>query len=130
MEEFLTSLQEIDPLWSVVLVGAAVAVLLVTKFWSASFARALAAVAGLIVPISTILIDLFGRVDDPAGGVAVHGVGGAWGLIAGALFAPASFSDHLKHVGANLLAIVVLAVFAGGFGFGLFALLRSTVGVR
>jgi len=46
------------------------------------------------------------------------------------VFAPASFPDHVKHVGANLLAIVVLAAFAGGIGLGVVALLRSTLGVR
>lgn len=97
---------------------------------SSPAAFVIGAVAGLVVPVSTILIDLFGRLDDPAGGVAVHGVGGAWGLIAAGLFVPGSFADHLKHLGANLLAIFALAAFAGGVGFIVFALLRSSVGVR
>jgi Amt family ammonium transporter len=88
------------------------------------------AIAGLVVPISAVLIDLFGRVDDPAGGIAVHGVGGAWGLIAAGFFAPGSFADHLKHLGVNLLALVIFVAFAGGVGFGVFALLRKTVGIR
>jgi len=49
MDELLANLQEIDPLWSVVLVAAALAILLVAKFWSASFARALAAMGVLLV---------------------------------------------------------------------------------
>jgi hypothetical protein len=49
MDEFLTSLREVDPLWSVVLVAAAIAVLLTAKFASASFTRALAVAAGIAV---------------------------------------------------------------------------------
>jgi Amt family ammonium transporter len=88
------------------------------------------AVAGAIVPIAAVAIDLFARVDDPAGGVAIHAVGGAWGLIAAACFVPGTGGDHLRRLGANLLEIVTLAAFAGGVGFALFALMRKTVGVR
>jgi hypothetical protein len=53
MEEFLKSLQEIDPLWSVVLVAAALAVLLIAKFWSASFIR-VAATAVVLAAIGGV----------------------------------------------------------------------------
>jgi hypothetical protein len=42
MDEFLEHMQQIDPLWSVVLVGVALAVLVVAKLWSATFLRILA----------------------------------------------------------------------------------------
>jgi hypothetical protein len=42
MDEFLEYMQQIDPLWSVVLVGVALAVLVVAKLWSATFLRILA----------------------------------------------------------------------------------------
>jgi hypothetical protein len=42
MDELLKALQEIDPLWSVALVGLALVVLLTARLWRASFGRALA----------------------------------------------------------------------------------------
>jgi Amt family ammonium transporter len=112
------------------LLGGLVAITAGAGLIGAPAAFVTGAVAGLIVPFAAIAIDLFARVDDPAGGVAVHGVGGAWGLLAAALFAPGTLGEHLKHLGANLGAIVAIAAFAGGVGLALFVLLRKTVGVR
>jgi len=49
MEEVLRSLQEVDPLWAVALVALALAILLVAKFWTVSFARFVAVAAILLV---------------------------------------------------------------------------------
>jgi hypothetical protein len=49
MDELLEYLQEIDPLWSVVLVAIALAILLVAKLWSSSFLRIAAGVLILAV---------------------------------------------------------------------------------
>lgn len=49
MDEFFDYVQQIDPLWSVVLVALALGVLLVAKLWSASFLRVIAGVVALAV---------------------------------------------------------------------------------
>ena len=49
MDEFLKAVQEIDPLWSVVLVAAALGVLLVAKLWRPAFAYIFAGVVAFAV---------------------------------------------------------------------------------
>lgn len=88
------------------------------------------AVAGLIVPLGAIWIDLFGRIDDPAGAVAIHGIGGAWGTIAGGLLISNSFADRLKLGGVQFTAVIVLGVLSFGLSFALFSLLKSVTSIR
>jgi len=49
MDEFFDYVQQIDPLWSAVLVALALGVLLVATLWSASFLRVIAGVVALAV---------------------------------------------------------------------------------
>ena len=41
------------------------------------------AVAGVITPLCAIWIDLLGKIDDPVAAIAIHGVGGLQGTLAG-----------------------------------------------
>jgi hypothetical protein len=52
MDEFLEYVQEINPLWSVVLVAIALAILLVAKLWSGSFLRIAAGALILAVALA------------------------------------------------------------------------------
>ena len=88
------------------------------------------AVAGLLVPLASIILDLFARVDDPGGGVSVHLVGGLWGTISAGLFMPGGFTDRLAHFGVQLLGAVVILALAVGLALATFLTLRATVGVR
>jgi len=45
------------------------------------------AVAGIIVPLAILAIDIYCRIDDPSGNIAVHGVAAIWGLLAAPLLA-------------------------------------------
>jgi hypothetical protein len=49
MDELLGALQQIDPLWSVVLVAVALAILVVARLWRASFLKVLAGFVALAV---------------------------------------------------------------------------------
>lgn len=49
MDELLEVIQHVDPLWSVVLVAIALAILVIAKLWSASFAKVLGGLAVLAV---------------------------------------------------------------------------------
>jgi Amt family ammonium transporter len=88
-------------------------------------------VAGLIVPIATVMLDLVWKIDDPAGGVAVNVVGGAWGILATAMFAPAGgMLDRLYHLGVQGLGLVVISAIAAGGAVTTFVILKKCFGLR
>jgi Amt family ammonium transporter len=89
------------------------------------------AIAGIIVPMATVALDLRFRVDDPSGGIAVHLIGGAWGVIAAGLFVPAAHvGEWIKQFFVQILGLLVIALFAALAAVGLFVALRKTVGLR
>jgi Amt family ammonium transporter len=87
-------------------------------------------VAGLIVPLASVFLDLIARVDDPAGGISVHAVGGLWGTLAAGLFAPGSFVERLKQLGVQLLGAVSVAAIAVAISVAVLYGLKRTVGLR
>jgi Amt family ammonium transporter len=58
------------------------------------------AVAGTLVVVSVFFFDRV-KVDDPVGAISVHGVNGAWGLIAVGLFSDGSYGQGWNGVGAT-----------------------------
>ncbi|MHB8763343.1 MAG: ammonium transporter [Deferrisomatales bacterium] len=84
-------------------------------------------IAGVLVTESVVFFDKVG-VDDPVGAVSVHGVCGAWGTLAAALFNAEGFT--LAQLGVQALGVAT--AFAWGFGssFLLWTALKATVGVR
>ncbi|HTQ02782.1 MAG TPA: ammonium transporter [Polyangiaceae bacterium] len=58
------------------------------------------AVAGVLVVISVFFFDRL-KIDDPVGAISVHGVNGAWGLIAVGLFSDGSYGQGWNTVGAT-----------------------------
>jgi Amt family ammonium transporter len=89
-------------------------------------AIAIGLIAGVIVVIATQFIER--RVDDPVGAVAVHGVCGAWGTLAVALFAADGFS--LGQLGVQALGVAAAFLWTFPLAFGLFKLLDATMGLR
>ena len=55
-------------------------------------------VAGVILCISVVFVERVLKVDDPVGAISVHGVNGAWGLLALGLFADGTYGDGLNGV--------------------------------
>lgn len=111
--------------------GGAVAVTAGADRVGAPAAVVTGAVAGVVVPLSSISLDLLGHVDDPGAGVSVHLVGGAWGTLAAGVFLPAaSIGQRLEHVGIQLLGLVVIAALAAGLCGGLFFALRAAGKLR
>jgi Amt family ammonium transporter len=75
--------------------------------WIAPAAAAVVgAVAGVLIVISVEWLDVRLRVDDPAGAISVHAVGGLWGLLAVALFGPGQWLAQLA--GAATLIVFML----------------------
>ncbi|MEP6652045.1 MAG: ammonium transporter [Myxococcales bacterium] len=58
------------------------------------------AVAGVLVVVSVMFFDKV-KIDDPVGAISVHGVNGAWGLIAVGLFSDGSYGQGWNGVGAT-----------------------------
>lgn len=55
-------------------------------------------IAGIIVCVSVSFIEQRLKVDDPVGAISVHGVNGAWGVIALGLFADGTYGDGMNGV--------------------------------
>ncbi len=55
-------------------------------------------IAGVLVCISVVFIERGLKVDDPVGAISVHGVNGAWGVLALGLFADGTYGDGLNGV--------------------------------
>ena len=88
-------------------------------------------VAGVIVPMGALAIDLRGRLDDPMGVIAVHGIGGAWGTLAAGLFIPVPLAHgRLQQIAIQFAGVISIAALAAVASFPLFALLKRTKGLR
>jgi ammonium transporter, Amt family len=59
------------------------------------------------------------HLDDPVGAISVHGIGGVWGTLAVALFAPESALNLPRGEQLLTQALGVLAVFIWAFGTGM-----------
>lgn len=56
------------------------------------------AIAGIILCISVFFVERTLKIDDPVGAISVHGVNGAWGLLALGLFADGTYGDGLNNI--------------------------------
>jgi Amt family ammonium transporter len=88
------------------------------------------AVAGVVVPLAAVSLDLLAHLDDPTAGVSIHAVGGLWGTLAVGIFSPGSFADRVTRFGVQALGSVAIVALAAGLSAALFAVLRATVGLR
>ncbi len=109
--------------------------------------------SGFVGPMAALIIGFMGGIlcftgirlkekfgyDDSLDTVGVHGVGGAWGAIATGLFAsvlinPAGgnglFHGNIDLLGAQVLALVVVILYAFGITWGILKLLDKTMGLR
>ncbi len=85
------------------------------------------AIAGVIVVYAVLFFDRIG-VDDPVGAISVHGVCGAWGTLATAIFNETGFT--LKQLGVQATGVLACFVWTFGTAMILFYLIKVTVGLR
>jgi len=84
-------------------------------------------IAGGLVVFAIQFFDRI-KVDDPVGAISVHGVCGAWGTLAAALFNEGGFSA--AQLATQAIGIAVAFVWTFGIAFTLFKVLSATVGLR
>jgi Amt family ammonium transporter len=80
------------------LLAGLVAITAPCAFVTSLSAVVIGAIAGVLVCLSVFFIERVLKVDDPVGAVSVHGVNGAWGVLALGLFADGTYGDGLNGV--------------------------------
>jgi ammonium transporter, Amt family len=80
------------------------------------------------------------KIDDPVGAFGIHGLNGAFGLLAVGIFADGSYGGvqgvlmngaaGLGQLGAQLVDVAVVAGFSFGMGLLIFGLIKYTIGLR
>src|SRR5919201_1302591 len=99
------------------------------------------AVAGVIVVVGVLAIDKY--LDDPVGALPAHGLAGIWGTLSCGLFTvPALakfngvgegglfYTGSFHQLGAQAIAVVVAFVTVFVLSYGLFWIIKKTVGLR
>jgi Amt family ammonium transporter len=127
------------------LLGGLVAITAPCAFVAPSAAALIGVVAGLLVPWAVSSLERHARVDDPVGAIAVHGVGGAWGMLAVGLLADGSYGEGWNGVtgpvrgllfgdagqlAAQAIGVVVNAVVVFALAYGFFRVVERLVGNR
>ena len=97
-------------------------------------------VAGVLVVFAVDFFVKVLKVDDPVGAIAVHGVCGAWGVIAVGLFSATEVEGFWKkglfygggfdQLGPQLIGVVSIAAFVGITMAVIFFGIKATVGLR
>jgi Amt family ammonium transporter len=89
--------------------------------------------SGVVMVYAVSFIDRILKVDDPVGAIAVHGVCGVFGTLAVGLFAVDGgvfYGGDFALLGIQAVGTVATGAWALGLGFGLFYIIKKTVGVR
>ena len=92
--------------------------------------------AGVIMIAGVHLIKLVLKVDDPVGAISVHGICGAWGLLAVGIFAAGNngveglIAGNVEQLLPQIVGLLVAAAWGLGAGFILFKALDMTMGLR
>jgi Amt family ammonium transporter len=110
-----------DPSWLANgMLAGLVAITAPCAFVSSWAAALIGAIAGVLVILAAVFIDTKLKIDDPVGASAVHGVNGAWGILALGLFSNGTYGQ-----GLNGVAYGVTGLFYGDSG----QLFASVIGI-
>jgi Amt family ammonium transporter len=84
------------------LLAGLVAITAPCAFVNSVSAVIIGAIAGVLLCLSVFFVERTLKIDDPVGAISVHGVNGAWGLIALGLFADGTYGDGLNGVAGTV----------------------------
>jgi Amt family ammonium transporter len=93
-------------------------------------------IAGVIMIFGVSFIKNILKVDDPVGAVTVHGICGAWGLLAVGIFAAGHngvsglIDGNAGQIGPQILGIAVAIAWGLGVGLILFKAIDLGMGLR
>lgn len=93
-------------------------------------------IAGGLMVVGVSFVKNVLKVDDPVGAVTVHGINGAWGLLAVGIFAAGNndvsglIDGNTAQIGRQALGMVVALAWGLGVGLILFKMLDLTMGLR
>jgi Amt family ammonium transporter len=88
-----------DPTWLANgMLAGLVAITAPCAFVSSWAAMLIGFIAGMLVVVAALFIERKLKLDDPVGASAVHGVNGAWGILATGLFANGTYGQGLNGV--------------------------------
>jgi Amt family ammonium transporter len=93
-------------------------------------AAAIGAAAGIIVPYFVVRLDMIWKIDDPAGGITIHGLCGLFGSLAVALLASGTVAQRAQRLEAAVTALAMVGLLTVCVTGGIFFLLRATAGIR
>lgn len=83
-------------------------------------------IAGIIVVSAVVFIDRM-KLDDPVGAISVHLICGIWGTLAVGFFGELA---SVAQIISQLIGIASVGIFCFAFAFGLFYILKITLGIR
>ena len=92
--------------------------------------------AGIIMIAGVHVVKLVLKVDDPVGAISVHGICGAWGLLAVGIFAAGNngveglIAGNAEQLLPQIVGLLVAAAWGLGAGFILFKAIDMTMGLR
>jgi Amt family ammonium transporter len=101
--------------------------------------------AGVLCCVSVFFFERIVKIDDPVGAVSVHGVCGAWGVLALGLFADGTYGDGFNNVKgtvkglfygdsgqffAQCIGTVTNIIFVFAISYAIFKLIDMTIGMR
>ncbi len=135
-----------DPTWlcNGMLAGL-VAITAPCAFVTAPSAILIGAIAGVLVIWAAMFIEGVLKIDDPVGAAAVHGVNGAWGILAVGLLADGRYGDgwngvpgpvkglfygDASQLAASFIGIFANVLWAGGIAFVALKVIGAVVGNR
>jgi ammonium transporter, Amt family len=127
------------------LLAGLVAITAPCAFVTAPVSVLIGAISGVLVCVSVFFIEGRLKIDDPVGAISVHGVNGAWGVIALGLFADGTYGDGWNGVagtvkglfygdpaqlGAQLIGTATCFVFVFAMFYVFFKIVEKTIGNR
>ena len=127
------------------LLAGLVAITAPCAFVTAPAAVLIGVIAGVILCASVFFVERTLKIDDPVGAISVHGVNGAWGVLALGLFADGTYGDGWNGVPgtvkglfygdasqflAQCIGTLTNIVYVAAIGYVVFKILDVTMGLR